>query len=231
MKIALAYAMAGEIESLLTATGAKLLETVHGVPFYEIEKDLIAYAGGIGKVNAAMAAQLCIDRYQPDWMINAGVAGSFRDLPIGTVVVAERFLQHDVDTSPIGDPVGLVSTVNTLHFPTAVPEKIAAFLEQQGVSCVTGDVATGDAFLVRGDRADWIAKTFNPTLCEMEGGRHRPGVHALRRALLRGKVGVGPAVHGKQPRRVFQFWRGHGAPQHPGPAPGSVPPGRRRRLT
>ena len=66
--------------------------------------------------------------------------------------------------------MGLVSTVNTLHFPTAVPEKIAAFLEQQGVSCVTGDVATGDAFLVRGDRADWIAKTFNPTLCEMEGG-------------------------------------------------------------
>ena len=98
------------------------------------------------------------------------MAGSFRDLPIGTVVVAERFLQHDVDTSPIGDPVGLVSTVNTLHFPTAAPEKIAAFLEGQGVSCVTGDVATGDAFLVRGDRADWIARTFSPTLCEMEGG-------------------------------------------------------------
>ena len=170
MKIALAYAMAGEIESLLAAANAKLLETVHGVPFYEIEKDIIAYAGGIGKVNAAMAAQLCIDRYQPDWVINAGVAGSFRDLPIGTVVVAERFLQHDVDTSPIGDPVGLVSTVNTLHFPTAIPEKIATFLEQQGVSCVTGDVATGDAFLVRGDRADWIAGTFHPTLCEMEGG-------------------------------------------------------------
>ena len=41
MKIPLAYAMTAEIESLLTATGAKLLETVHGVPFYEIEKDII----------------------------------------------------------------------------------------------------------------------------------------------------------------------------------------------
>ena len=75
MKIALAYAMAAEIESLLTATGAKLLETVHGVPFYEIERDIIAYAGGVGKVNAAMAAQLCIDRCQPEWIVNAGVAG------------------------------------------------------------------------------------------------------------------------------------------------------------
>ena len=102
MKIALSYAMPGEIESLLAATGAKLLETVHGVPFYEIERDIIAYAGGVGKVNAAMAAQLCIDRCQPDWIVNAGVAGTFRDLPLGTVVVAERFLQHDVDTSPVG---------------------------------------------------------------------------------------------------------------------------------
>ena len=83
MKIALSYAMPGEIESLLAATGAKLLETVHGVPFYEIERDIIAYAGGVGKVNAAMAAQLCIDRCQPDWIVNAGVAGSFHDLPIG----------------------------------------------------------------------------------------------------------------------------------------------------
>ena len=60
--------------------------------------------------------------------------------------------------------------MNTLHFPTAAAGEIAAFLNKQGVTCVTGDVATGDAFLVRGERADWIAQTFSPTLCEMEGG-------------------------------------------------------------
>ena len=61
MKIGLAYAMTGEIESILHSTGAKLLETVCGVPFYEIEEGIIAYAGGVGKVNAAMSTQLFID--------------------------------------------------------------------------------------------------------------------------------------------------------------------------
>ena len=36
MKIGLAYAMTGEIESILSAAGARLLETPCGVPFYEL---------------------------------------------------------------------------------------------------------------------------------------------------------------------------------------------------
>ena len=169
MKIGLAYAMTGEIESILSAVGARELERVSGVSVYELEEELLAYAGGVGKVNAAMAAQLFIDRYHPDWIVNAGVAGSFLDLPIGTILVAEDFLQHDVDTSPVGDPVGFVSTVNTLRFP-AVHEPVCRCLDALGVPYVTGTVATGDAFMVKGPRADWIAKTFSPALCEMEGG-------------------------------------------------------------
>ncbi len=169
MKIGLSYAMSGEIESILQTTGAKLLETVCGVPFYEIDENIIAYAGGIGKVNAAMSAQLFIDRYHPDWIVNAGVAGSFRDLPIGTVVLAEQFLQHDSDTSAIGDPIGLVSTVNQLHFPTDELPLTQALLKEQCSDFVLGTVATGDVFMVKGERSNWVAKTFDPTLCEMEG--------------------------------------------------------------
>lgn len=90
MKIGLAYALEGEIESILRTTDAKLLETVSGVAIYEITPDVLAYVGGVGKVNAAMSAQLFIDRYHPDWIVNAGVAGCFRDLPIGAVVLADR---------------------------------------------------------------------------------------------------------------------------------------------
>ena len=170
MKIGLAYAMNGEIESILNTTGAKLLETVCGVPFYEIENGIMAYAGGVGKVNAAMSTQLFIDRYQPDWIVNAGVAGSFLDVPIGTVVLADSFVQHDVDTSPMGDPVGLVSTVNRLDFPTDGTSDIAAVLTAMGVEHLTGRVATGEVFMTKGQRCDWVARTFAPTLCEMEGG-------------------------------------------------------------
>ena len=169
MTIALAYAMPEEIASILPS-GARAAETAAGVPFYPIEDGIFAYCGGIGKVNAAMAAQLCIDRFHPDWIVNAGVAGSFLDLPIGTVVLAERFLQHDVDTSPMGDPVGFVSTVDRIDFPTDHLPLLEGLLRRQGVAFRTGTVATGDAFMVRGERADRVAALFSPTLCEMEGG-------------------------------------------------------------
>ena len=170
MKIGLAYAMKGEIESILTNTNARLVETVCGVDIYEIEPDIYAYTGGVGKVNAAMSTQLFIDRYHPDYIINAGVAGSFLDIPIGTIVLADCFVQHDVDTSPMGDPIGMVSTVNKIDFPTDDLSLMQSILEKLNVPYLTGKVATGEVFMVKGERTDRVAALFSPTLCEMEGG-------------------------------------------------------------
>lgn len=169
MKIGMIYAMTGEIESLLTQQNATPLQTVAGVPFYQIREDVIACAGGISKVNAAMATQLMISLYHPDLILNAGVAGCFENAEIGDVVLAEAFLQHDVDTTNIGDPVGLVSTVNQITFPTSDFEKAKAAMDKVGVPYRTGLVATGDWFAVDCDRARWIQDTFHPLLCEMEG--------------------------------------------------------------
>lgn len=168
--IGLAYALKGEIRSMLRSADAKPLETVAGVSVYEIEPGILAYLGGVGKVHAAMSAQLFIDRFHPDWIINAGVAGSFLDLPIGTIVLAKDFVQHDVDTTAMGDPIGMVSTVDRVDFPTTEPERLSALLTALGTEHQVGRVATGEVFMTKGSRADWVAKTFSPTLCEMEGG-------------------------------------------------------------
>ena len=170
MKVGLAYALKGEIRSILHTVSPKLLETVCGVDIYELAPDLLAYTGGVGKVNAAMSAQLFIDRFHPDWIVNAGAAGSFQDLPIGTTVLADSFVQHDVDTTAMGDPIGMVSTVDRVYFPTDEVERLSALLTSQGVEHQVGRVATGEVFMTRGERADWAAKTFSPMLCEMEGG-------------------------------------------------------------
>ncbi len=181
MLIGLAYAMEGEIDSLIRACGAKPLEPAAGVQIYQIEPGILAYAGGVGKVNAAMSAQCFIDHCHPDWIINVGVAGSFLDLPIGTVVAAESFVQHDVDTSPMGDPVGFVSTVNQIQFKTSNFDKIQNILRNLNIPFITGTVATGDVFMTPGTRANWVETTFQPTLCEMEGG-------AIAQVCLRNKV-------------------------------------------
>lgn len=169
MKIGLMYAMPGEIESLLAQEGTHLLQTVAGVSFYHIREDVIACCGGVGKVNAAMAAQLLITLYRPDVILNAGVAGCFEEVPIGTLVLAEGFVQHDVDTSGVGDPVGLVSTVKQITFPTSDFAAAKAAMDKVGLPYRTGLVATGDWFAVPCRRTQWIADTFHPLLCEMEG--------------------------------------------------------------
>ena len=170
MKIALQFAMPSELHALPGARELAPLETVSGVPIFEIAPDILACAGGVSKVNAAMAAELLCLRYGVDLILNAGVAGCFTDLPTGTLVVASEFVQHDVDTTAVGDPIGLVSTVNQVAFPTWQPERCAELLASLGYPAVTGRVSTGDWFAVKGQRAEWIRGTFSPLLTEMEGG-------------------------------------------------------------
>ncbi len=167
--IALYYAMPKEIDSLLRDNDTALIQTVAGVSFYRITDDIIAVAGGIGKVNAAMAAQLCITLYKPEIIINVGVAGCFENVEIGTLMIADKYIQHDVDTTACGDPIGLVSTINVVEFPVSRIEQTKALLNQMQIPYLCGTGATGDWFAVRGDRAKAIAETFHPLFIEMEG--------------------------------------------------------------
>ncbi len=169
MKIGLQFAMPVELHALPGAKALEPFETVSGVPFFEIAPNILACAGGVSKVNAAMAAEILCLRYGVGLILNAGVAGCATDLPTGSLVVASEFVQHDVDTTAVGDPVGLVSTVNQVAFPTWEPGRCMEILKSLGVSAVTGRVATGDWFAVKGDRAAWVRDTFSPLLVEMEG--------------------------------------------------------------
>ena len=182
MKIGLQFAMPAELHALPGARDLSPAETVSGVPFFEVSPGILACAGGVSKVNAAMAAEIFCLKYGVDLILNAGVAGCLTDLPTGTLVVASEFVQHDVDTTAVGDPIGLVSTVNQVTFPTWEPERCRALLAGLGYPAVTGRVATGDWFAVRGDRAAFIRDTFSPLLVEMEGG-------AIAQVCLRNGVG------------------------------------------
>lgn len=169
MKIGLQFAMPVEFHSLPGAKDLTPFETISGVPFYEIAPGVIACVGGVSKVNAAMAAEILCLKYGVDLILNAGVAGCATDLPTGSLVIASDFVQHDVDTSAVGDPIGLVSTVNQVSFPTWEPEHCVEVLKDLGFTAVTGRVATGDWFATKTPRAEWIRDTFSPLLVEMEG--------------------------------------------------------------
>ena len=167
MKIALQFAMPSELHALPGARDLVPMETISGVPFFEVAPGISACVGGVSKVNAAMAAEILCLRFGVDMILNAGVAGCATDLPTGSLVVASEFVQHDVDTTAVGDPIGLVSTVNQVAFPTWQPGRCVELLKALGTPAVTGRVATGDWLAVKGNRSRWIADTFHPTLVEM----------------------------------------------------------------
>ena len=113
-------AMEPEVEALISALADKACEEVSGIKFYtgSLEGKRVAIAKcGIGKVFAALCAQTMIIKYSPRLLVNTGVGGALAsDLKTGDIIIANSLCQHDMDTSAIGDPVGLVSGINKIYF-------------------------------------------------------------------------------------------------------------------
>ena len=168
MKLGLVYAMPSELDGVLRAYGNPAAEFVSGIPFYVLTPNIIACAGGVGKVNAAIATAILCREWGVTLLCNAGVAGCLTDLPTGTLIVASHCVQHDVDTSLAGDPEGWVSTVNRREFSMHEPDTLCARLRAGGFSPVPGVVATGDWFGRDFDRARHIRSAFDALVCDME---------------------------------------------------------------
>jgi adenosylhomocysteine nucleosidase len=134
--------------------------------------DIVLAVCGIGKVFAAICAQTMIVKYAPDAVINTGVGGTLtKKLSVGDVAVSSAMVQHDMDTSALGDPVGLISGINIVEIPAdaALAGKISAIVRGMGINTVTGTIATGDQFIGSQAVKDRIVNTFGAIACEMEG--------------------------------------------------------------
>ncbi len=166
MKKSLLYAMPAEAAPMLS--GAEKLSSVSGASVYSLPGGDTLCICGVGKVNAAMAAELLCREFSPDLIINLGVAGSLNETSVGTLVAAESCVQHDVDTTLAGDEAGFVSTVNTRSFPCSFTHEAAAILESRGLRVVRGVVATGDWFGRDFYRAQWIKSEFGADVVDME---------------------------------------------------------------
>ncbi len=168
-------AMSVEIEALKAALADPVTETVGGLTFTKGTLEgvsVVLAVCGVGKVFAAMAAQTMIIHYGVRAVINTGVAGTLSDaLSIGDIALAENVVQHDMDTSPIGDPVGLISGLNLVYMPAdaALADTIADVIGGMGIRCVRGTVASGDVFVADSGKKTYIRDTFGAVACEMEG--------------------------------------------------------------
>ncbi len=169
-------AMKSEIDGIKGMIQNPKTQAVSGVEFVSGkigEAEVVAAQSGIGKVFSAICTEAMILNYKPELIINIGVGGTLsQSLGVCDIAVATAVVQHDMDTSPLGDPVGLLSGINIIEIPCKkeVVDKICSCIEEVGVNCQRGVIASGDQFIARSDEKERIKNNFNAIACEMEGG-------------------------------------------------------------
>jgi adenosylhomocysteine nucleosidase len=169
-------AMDIELAALLADMEEKESEKISGFEFFKGKiagRAVVIAKCGIGKVAAAVCAQTMILRYAPSLLLHTGVAGTLTTaLSVTDVAIGTSAVQHDMDTSALGDPVGLISGINKIYFE-ADAEAAALFLSianESGIHAVSGTIASGDQFISGVTKKRRIVKNFKAIACEMEGG-------------------------------------------------------------
>ena len=176
MKIGIIGAMAVEVESLKAKIEGKQSETVSGIEFVSGKlcgKDVVIAQCGIGKVFSAICAEAMIVRFGVDAVINTGVAGTLSEnIGILDLAISDAVVQHDMDTSPLGDPVGLLSGINIVKLPASkrLCEAVSAAADKMGIRYERGVIASGDQFICDAGKKSYIKSNFDAIACEMEGG-------------------------------------------------------------
>ena len=158
-----------KMENVTTAThaGSAYFEgTLEGCPAVVVQC-------GVGKVNAAMCAQILCSVYGVTHIVNTGIAGSLcADLDIGDLVVSRDAIYHDFDLRFWGRPIGQVPGMDVVAFPADHAMIGAAFAaaeaENPGHNKV-GRVASGDQFICSKEQKEKIIADTAALCAEMEG--------------------------------------------------------------
>lgn len=167
-------AMKSEIDALKAQIVNPKAETISGVEYISgtlFGIPVVAAQCGIGKVFAAICAQTMILTYRPSMIINIGVAGALSPtLCVGDIAIAGQIVHHDLDTSAIGDPVGLISGINQIYLPTtkAVADGLMKSAEACGLHAEVGTIASGDIFVSDSGLKKRIISSFGAIACDME---------------------------------------------------------------
>lgn len=152
-------------------------EAEHAGILYRVGKfhnrEVVLVKSGVGKVNASVCTQVLIDRFQVEKIIFTGVAGALHpDLDIGDIVVSTDCMQHDMNVTALGYPLGVIPLFPQSVF-TADPELIA--LAQKAAESVLdrkvmlGRVLSGDTFVADRTLVQNLYEVLEGACTEMEG--------------------------------------------------------------
>jgi adenosylhomocysteine nucleosidase len=177
-----------EVETLRSKLQNAKETAIAGSTFYEGELEglnVVIVQCGVGKVNAALCAQILCTSFGVTHIVNTGIAGSLcAELDIGDLVVSEDAMYHDFDCVHFGYEMGKVPGMDTVAFPADRELAQYAFAAAESVNpghTKTGRIASGDLFVAEKSAKERIISITGALCTEMEGA-------AIAHAAYRNKV-------------------------------------------
>lgn len=148
---------------------------IYNSTFYEAtisNKECVLVRCGEGKVNAARTAQMLIDKFDVEAVINVGSAGGLNpELDYEDIVVSTACVQHDFDITAFGREKGYIPNIEDkfIYADKYLLEKATKAIEQTNNKVIKGIIATGDEFVANKDKRKILYSEFNAECVEMEG--------------------------------------------------------------
>lgn len=175
MKIGIIGAMEQEVEILRAAIEHPTVQTIANCEFVSGKlgaHEVILVKSGIGKVNAALSTAILLQQFAPEIVLNTGSAGGFKKgLAVGTVVISDEVIHHDVDATVFGYAIGQVPQMPA----TYQSDQELIELSKQAVNEIgqhayeVGQIATGDSFMSDPIRVNRVKEQFPKMIAaEME---------------------------------------------------------------
>ena len=175
-KLGIIGAMTVEVALLKENMESMTVSTHAGMEFCEGKlcgMNAVVVQCGVGKVNAAMCAQILCSVFGVTHLVNTGIAGSLcADLDIGDLVVSRDAMYHDFDCVHFGYEMGKVPGMDVVAFPADAAMTELAFAAAEAVNpghTRVGRVASGDLFVARKEAKDAIIAKTGAFCTEMEG--------------------------------------------------------------
>ncbi len=173
MKFGIIGAMDVEIELLVSKMSSCKKTEYAGLVFYEgelNEKFVTVVKSGIGKVNAAICAQILILKFGSTHVINTGIAGAMdKRLRILDTVISTECVYHDADTTFFGDAPCTIPDMPTYFYADKDLIESALSYQPPKFKLYSGRIASGDQFICTKEGKEKIEHDCNPMCVEMEG--------------------------------------------------------------
>ncbi len=175
-KLGIIGAMAVEVAALKEKMENLTVTEKAGMAFFDgiLEgQPAVVVQCGVGKVNAAMCAQILCACFDVTHLVNTGIAGSLcAELDIGDLVVSRDAMYHDFDCVHFGYEMGKVPGMDVVAFPadeTLMGYAVEAAESVNPGHTKIGRVASGDLFVAEKSVKNRIIEKTGAVCTEMEG--------------------------------------------------------------